>query len=142
MRIVAVAVRLLLSSVCLATLAACGQVTCDEDHPAVASARSIAPSEWARLFSEAETVARADADGTGIVEMKSRLSARFEISPLALRMFPGHASIKLAGCYDHGVRLVMHGLNSPQRRIELTWGEGPTSGSQVLWPGKNETSAK
>jgi len=125
-------VRLLLSAIGVAFLAACGNVTCDEDHPSVALARNIPQKDWARLFSEAEAVARAQPLDFGNASVKTPLP-KFDISPLTFKGYSEHASVKLAGCFDHGAYLSLDELNTPQGKIELSWGEGPESGSQILW---------
>lgn len=125
--------RSLSLAICLAGLAGCGNVICDEGHSSVAMARSVSRKDWAQLFSEAETIARARPPIYENTPVKTPLP-QFDLSPLAfVRHTDDQASVKLAGCFDHGVYLSLEELNTPQGRIELSWGEGPSSGSQVVW---------
>ena len=125
--------RFLVAALAIGALSGCGDVTCDEDHQSVALARQMPPKDLALLFSEAESVDRGKPKGFDHIQVKTLLP-KFELSPIFFRSSGEHAaSVKLAGCFDHGVYLSLNGLNSSEGQIELSWGEGGTSGYQILW---------
>lgn len=125
--------RSLLLAACFAGLGGCADAVCDADHASAVAARALSQQDLARLFSEAETVARSRPSPYENVPVKTPLP-KFALSPPTFRGYTDRwATVKLAGCFDHGVYLSLEELNTPQGNIELTWGEGPTSGSRVLW---------
>ena len=124
--------RSLLMLVSVVFLSACGNVTCDEGHSSVALARGIPQTKWAELFSEAESTVGVKPFGLENIPVKTSLP-KFDLSPLSFVSYSKHATVKLAGCFDHGVYLSLDDLNTPQGKIELSWGEGPEAGSEVLW---------
>jgi hypothetical protein len=129
-----ISLRFLVAALAIGALAGCGDVTCDEDHQSVALARQMPQKDLALLFSEAESVDRAKPRGFDHIQVRTPLP-KFDLSPIFFRSSGEHAaSVKLAGCFDHGVYLSLNGLNSSKGHIELSWGEGGTSGYQILWP--------
>ncbi|MGN7919702.1 hypothetical protein [Lysobacter sp. 22409] len=127
-----ISLRFLAAALAIGALAGCGNFNCDEDHESVALARSLPQRDLALLFSEAESVARAKPMGFDHTRVRTPLP-KFDLSPLIFRGYGKHASVKLAGCFDHGVYLSLEDLNSSKGQIELSWGEGPASGHRVLW---------
>lgn len=124
--------RSLLILASVVVLSACGNVTCDEGHSSVALARGVPRKKWAELFSEAENIVRPQPSGSKNVVVKTSLP-KFNLPSLNFVIYSKDATVKLAGCFDHGVYLSLDGLNTPQGKIELSWGEGPEAGSEVLW---------
>ena len=116
----------------VAVLSACGNVTCDEGHSSVALARGVPQTKWDELFSEAENIANTEPFDLENAPVKTSLP-KFGLSPLSFVGYSKHATVKLARCFDHGVYLSLNDLNTPQGKIELSWGEGPEAGSEVLW---------
>ena len=116
----------------IVVLAACDNVICDESHSSVTLARGISQEKWAELFSEAENIVRTQPFDLKNAPVKTSLP-KFKLSPLHFVSYSKDATVKLAGCFDHGVYLSLYNLNTPKGKIELSWGEGPEAGSEVLW---------
>ena len=109
--------------------------TCDEGSPSVAYARSLKEADLSVLFHEVEKLV---ADGVQLhrvpassKELPEVLSTfRFE----SISVDRERVRILLERCMDSYVTLTFHGFSdSRSPAVPLNWGEGPTSGSQLIW---------
>ncbi len=88
--------------------------------------------QLAALFAEAEAHAKRPTTDFNGIPIKTRLP-EFAIKQPVLTMYSSDATVKLAGCFDHGVYLSLYRLNKPDGSITLFWGEGPEAGEKLLW---------
>ncbi len=123
-----------------AALLGCGPrdtYVCDEDHSAVAHARSLSHEQLSGL-SERIIDLRSQypsgllMNGEGTYRIPSDLEYLDALSIDVQRRRP--TRIKLAGCLDEYIFLNHELDDSGMARIQLDWG-GPQAGSEVLWTG-------
>ncbi|MCU7844078.1 MAG: hypothetical protein KZQ93_09585 [Candidatus Thiodiazotropha sp. (ex Monitilora ramsayi)] len=113
-----------------------GATECDEDSRAVRYVRSLPEDRFARLYKDMESYSEKD-----IFEYENFGSNTFpdEFNDLeVVRIRPKDGNIMVNGCFDHYVYLEFHGLGRGHKRqmkpaIQLRWGEGPTSGTEIVW---------
>ena len=116
-------------------MVSCGPGKCEEGSDAVKLARSFSESEYANMFAAMEELKRISPQVPiypvdGNFEIPSALQA---LNPKKISIERKSPGVNLEGCFDHYVIMIFHGLNSDTGTISLTWGEGPTAGSQELW---------
>jgi len=110
---------------------------CDQDSPSVAYARGLDDIELSNLYSEIRTLvdsgARLDRVPSNSKELPEALSHyRFQ----GITVAGPRTRIVLEGCMDTYVAITFDGIsNSKKPAVLLSWGEGPTRGSRVLWTG-------
>ena len=107
-----------------------GDTTCDNDHESVLAAKSLSDDRLAALYRDSEVLLRL---GTS-VDLAPIPDEFQDLEPIYLRRI-GEAAldIKLASCFDHGVFLR---ADAKSGQVTLRFGEGPTSGEEVLWTNK------
>ncbi|MBD5781528.1 hypothetical protein IEN85_18650 [Pelagicoccus sp. NFK12] len=123
-------------------LTSCGDVTCDEDSEAVASARALTPERLERLYAQmAELVEKVKKEEVYIEYSvyDDGIPEEFEdIGAISIEPVRGIPSIRLDGCFDHHIDLLFVGIgiiepSSSEKQILLIWGEHSTAGEEVLW---------
>ena len=116
-------------------LAACGDVTCDEDSPEVAFALQLPDERWERLVTDVRQLRAVDPDGwwsqTG--NTPGIPPVLIDLKPVDAKFRNDELFIKLKGCFDHHVMLTVDLGETGEESVSLQWGEGPTAGRQVLW---------
>ena len=108
---------------------------CEGDSPRAAFARSIPRARLATLFEDVRRLGP-------WIGPRRRDEIPVEFSDLGViaiggASFPGSTHLRLAGCFDHHLDLVVLGADGEARdgdpRIDLIWGEVPHLGSETLW---------
>ena len=118
------------------SLLGCGDVTCDADSVEVASARQLSQARLQQVANDVDELLRGNSKPAGSLWTVSEegVPEQFQdIGVVVSRVTPIDVRLRLKGCMDHHVDLVVTGSVAGSDRIELWFGEGPTSGKEVLW---------
>ena len=127
---------LLIFTICT-SLAGCIDVTCDGNDSEAVAARALSKERLERLYTDianwgpnkhwTDVYLWDDAKGE-VPEQFKDIGAGF-----AERTFDGNVVLRLRGCMDHHLDLIVVLAKDEDPRIELRYGEGPTSGQEILW---------
>lgn len=126
-----------------ASLAGCGDLSCDGNDPVVVAARALSEERLERLYADAEHVIRTkpkvlgeywdDTDGPVPEWFKDFKPIKIRVQSRKRSSFPQSVSLMLKGCFDHYIYLDVTSIGTADARIEIKYGEGPSSGTEVLW---------
>ena len=127
----------------IATLVGCIDISCDSNDPVVVAARALSKARLERLYADAEVVIRTKPKVLGDYwdDSKGPVPERFrDLKPIKIRvessrrsLRPKRVSLMLKGCFDHYIYLDVTSIGTADARIEIQYGEGPSSGTEVLW---------
>ena len=113
-----------------------GDVSCDEDSAEVAFARSLSSERLTKLVDDSRALLISspgeDSWGAGETAIPHQFA---DLHPKMLRSVRGgELRVRLKGCMDHHIDLVVESERTPTPVVVLQWGEAPTVGRQILLP--------
>jgi hypothetical protein len=110
----------------------CSSMVCDGSDERVEFARSLSKARLAQLHADMVRLSKDPAAKLGWPgELPRELQ---DLEPHSAEARAGLFRVVLKHCMDHSITLSgQTSAESPS--VELSWGEGPTSGQQVLWRG-------
>ena len=107
---------------------------CDGDSPKARAARAFSDAEFRRIF---EDVGRLRPEKLREYHVEAPPEFDYlDISGIPSSSTPDRVLLRLEGCFDTYLYLVVLGANgnsSREARIDLAYGEGPDSGFETLW---------
>ena len=105
----------------------------------MAAARALDGARLERLYGDAEKLFRKTPVRRNDRVKVSPVPDEFkDIKPVLIRVyaggvFPNRVQLRLKGCLDHHVDLDVNSIGTADANISVSWGEGPSAGSEVLW---------